>query len=154
MFFEYDHKKINFPPVDCFECYTLGLQTSQLWFVVKHNVFYLENYDKCKIHICPSSTITARVVVIGGIENSPLFCPIRSEPSPHTSRIPVRHSASSETPPANHRKSSSNSTVSSRDKDKSATIKVWKLLRPGLHRHLSLSGTYTLPPIAADEHKW
>ncbi|XP_044024321.1 cytosolic carboxypeptidase-like protein 5 isoform X2 [Siniperca chuatsi] len=66
----------------------------------------------------------------------------KCELQPHTSRIPVRRVGSTETPPRHDSKTSPTSInpVSSGDKDKSATMKVWKLLRPGLHRHLSLSG--------------
>nr|XP_046228458.1 cytosolic carboxypeptidase-like protein 5 isoform X2 [Scatophagus argus] len=61
---------------------------------------------------------------------------------PHMSRIPIRQVGSTETLPTHDHKTSPTSinVVLSRDKDESATMKVWKLLRPGLHRHLSLSG--------------
>ncbi|XP_074471126.1 cytosolic carboxypeptidase-like protein 5 isoform X4 [Sebastes fasciatus] len=66
----------------------------------------------------------------------------KCELQPHMSRIPIRRAESTETPPAQDSKTSptSNSPVSSGDKEESATMKVWKLLRPGFHRHLSLSG--------------
>ncbi|XP_041815214.1 cytosolic carboxypeptidase-like protein 5 isoform X2 [Chelmon rostratus] len=66
----------------------------------------------------------------------------KCELQPHVSRIPVRQVGSTETPPTQDSKTSPSSTspVSSGDKDESATMKVWKLLKPGLHRHLSLSG--------------
>ncbi|XP_059212317.1 cytosolic carboxypeptidase-like protein 5 [Centropristis striata] len=66
----------------------------------------------------------------------------KCELQPHMSRIPIRRAGSTETPPAHDSKTSptSISPVSPGDKEESATMKVWKLLRPGLHRHLSLSG--------------
>ncbi|XP_034555144.1 cytosolic carboxypeptidase-like protein 5 [Notolabrus celidotus] len=66
----------------------------------------------------------------------------KCELQPPLSRIPIRRVESTETPPTHVSKAAltSISTVSPGDKDKSATMKVWKLLRPGLHRHLSLSG--------------
>ncbi|XP_070781950.1 cytosolic carboxypeptidase-like protein 5 isoform X2 [Enoplosus armatus] len=66
----------------------------------------------------------------------------KCELQPHVSRIPIRRVGSTETPPTHDSKTSptSISPVSPGDKDESATMKVWKLLRPGLHRHLSLSG--------------
>ncbi|KAM6992169.1 cytosolic carboxypeptidase-like protein 5 [Tautogolabrus adspersus] len=58
------------------------------------------------------------------------------------SRIPIRRVGSTETPLTNDSKTSPTSMnpVSPGEKDKSASMKVWKLLKPGLHRHLSLSG--------------
>uniref|UniRef100_H3CWD9 Cytosolic carboxypeptidase-like protein 5 n=1 Tax=Tetraodon nigroviridis TaxID=99883 RepID=H3CWD9_TETNG len=50
----------------------------------------------------------------------------KCELRPHVSRIPIRRM--------------STKSASSRDKNEAATAKVWKLLRPGLQRHLSLSG--------------
>ncbi|XP_051264334.1 cytosolic carboxypeptidase-like protein 5 isoform X2 [Dicentrarchus labrax] len=66
----------------------------------------------------------------------------KCELQPHMSRIPIRRAASTQTPPTHDSKTSptSKNPVVSGDKDESATMKVWKLLRPGLHRHLSLSG--------------
>ncbi|KAM3603595.1 uncharacterized protein V6R79_025633 [Siganus canaliculatus] len=66
----------------------------------------------------------------------------KCELQPHTSRIPIRRVGSTETPPTHDSKISTTSikSVLNRDKDESATMKVWKLIRPGLHRHLSLSG--------------
>uniref|UniRef100_UPI0037E94700 cytosolic carboxypeptidase-like protein 5 n=1 Tax=Semicossyphus pulcher TaxID=241346 RepID=UPI0037E94700 len=66
----------------------------------------------------------------------------KCELQPHMSRIPIRRVGSTETPPTHDSKTSPTSInpVSPGDKDKSATMKVWKLLKPGLHRHLSLSG--------------
>ncbi|XP_049446065.1 cytosolic carboxypeptidase-like protein 5 isoform X2 [Epinephelus fuscoguttatus] len=66
----------------------------------------------------------------------------KCELQPHLSRIPIRRAGSTETPPAPDGKASSTSInpVSSGGKEESATMKVWKLLKPGLHRHLSLSG--------------
>ncbi|XP_069014709.1 cytosolic carboxypeptidase-like protein 5 [Embiotoca jacksoni] len=60
----------------------------------------------------------------------------------HMSRIPIRSAGSSDTPPTHNSKTSptSNNPASPGDEEVSATMKVWKLLRPGLHRHLSLSG--------------
>ncbi|XP_038583273.1 cytosolic carboxypeptidase-like protein 5 isoform X1 [Micropterus salmoides] len=65
----------------------------------------------------------------------------KCELQPHMSRIPIRRVESTETPPTHDSKTSPSSInpVSSGNKDDSATMKVWKLLRPGLHRHLSLS---------------
>ncbi|KAM9704624.1 cytosolic carboxypeptidase-like protein 5 isoform 2-T2 [Menidia menidia] len=56
---------------------------------------------------------------------------------PPMSRIPIRKSGSTDAPHAHNAKTSSSSP---RDKEVSATMKVWKLLRPGIHRHLSLPG--------------
>ncbi|XP_078029806.1 cytosolic carboxypeptidase-like protein 5 isoform X2 [Epinephelus lanceolatus] len=66
----------------------------------------------------------------------------KCELQPHLSRIPIRRAGSTETPPAPDSKTSPTSInpVSSGGKEESATMKVWKLLKPGLHRHLSLSG--------------
>ncbi|XP_010780571.1 cytosolic carboxypeptidase-like protein 5 [Notothenia coriiceps] len=64
----------------------------------------------------------------------------KCELQPTMSRIPIRRVGSTETPPA--KSPTSTNPVSSGDMD-TATMKVWKLLRPGLHRHLSLSGMYT-----------
>ncbi|KAI9528206.1 hypothetical protein NQZ68_023186 [Dissostichus eleginoides] len=61
----------------------------------------------------------------------------KCELQPTMSRIPIRRVGSTETPPA--KSPTSTNPVSSGDMD-TATMKVWKLLRPGLHRHLSLSG--------------
>ncbi|XP_075939638.1 cytosolic carboxypeptidase-like protein 5 isoform X2 [Anarhichas minor] len=60
----------------------------------------------------------------------------------HMSRIPIRRAGSTESHPAHGSKISPTSInpVSSGEEEESATMKVWKLLRPGLHRHLSLSG--------------
>ncbi|MEQ2217482.1 hypothetical protein XENOCAPTIV_011881 [Xenoophorus captivus] len=55
------------------------------------------------------------------------------------SRIPVRRAGSSDTP-LPHIKASS--TLSG-DKEVSSTMKVLKLLRPGLHRHQAISGMFT-----------
>ncbi|KAM3860913.1 cytosolic carboxypeptidase-like protein 5 [Diretmus argenteus] len=65
----------------------------------------------------------------------------KCELQPRTSRIPIRKMGSTETPPtymnASH---SSNNPTSPGIKAGSATMRVWKLLKPGLRRHLSLSG--------------
>ncbi|KAK5880374.1 hypothetical protein CesoFtcFv8_023409 [Champsocephalus esox] len=61
----------------------------------------------------------------------------KCELQPTMSRIPIRRVGSTETPPA--KSPTGTNPVSSGDMD-TATMKVWKLLRPGLHRHLSLSG--------------
>ncbi|XP_063758859.1 cytosolic carboxypeptidase-like protein 5 isoform X2 [Eleginops maclovinus] len=61
----------------------------------------------------------------------------KCELQPHLSRIPILRGGSTETPPA--KSPTSINPVSSEDMG-TATMKVWKLLRPGLHRHLSLSG--------------
>ncbi|XP_047244787.1 cytosolic carboxypeptidase-like protein 5 isoform X3 [Girardinichthys multiradiatus] len=60
----------------------------------------------------------------------------KSELQPHMSRIPVRRAGSSDAP-LPHIKASS--TLSG-DKEVSSTMKVLKLLRPGLHRHQAISG--------------
>ncbi|XP_008294530.1 cytosolic carboxypeptidase-like protein 5 isoform X1 [Stegastes partitus] len=66
----------------------------------------------------------------------------KCELQPHMSRIPIRRVGSTDAPTASSTKTSptSNNPTSPGDKEVSATMKVWKLLRPGLHRHLSLSG--------------
>ncbi|XP_041661649.1 cytosolic carboxypeptidase-like protein 5 isoform X2 [Cheilinus undulatus] len=66
----------------------------------------------------------------------------KCELQPAVSRIPIRRVGSIETTATNDSKSFSTSInpVSPGEKDRSATMKVWKLLKPGLHRHLSLSG--------------
>lgn len=50
---------------------------------------------------------------------------------------------STDAPPKHNNKASPSSNNPPGGKEVSATMKVWKLLRPGLHRHLSLSGMYT-----------
>lgn len=55
---------------------------------------------------------------------------------PHLSRIPIRRTGSSETVPAH----SKNKQPSVTAKQELSSLRVWKLLRPGLQRHLSLSG--------------
>ncbi|XP_040919761.1 cytosolic carboxypeptidase-like protein 5 isoform X2 [Toxotes jaculatrix] len=66
----------------------------------------------------------------------------KCELQPHVSRIPIRRMGSTDTPSTRDRKTASNSNNPSSpgEKESSATMKVWKLLRPGLHQHLSLSG--------------
>ncbi|XP_028460269.1 cytosolic carboxypeptidase-like protein 5 isoform X2 [Perca flavescens] len=66
----------------------------------------------------------------------------KCELQPHVSRIPIRRVGSTESPPAHDSATSPSGVnlVPSGDKEVSATMKVWKLLRPGLHRHLSLPG--------------
>ncbi|TMS12762.1 hypothetical protein E3U43_017720 [Larimichthys crocea] len=66
----------------------------------------------------------------------------KCELQPHMSRIPIRQVGSTETLPTHDSKTSPTSInpASSGDQDELATMKVWKLLRPGLHRHLPLSG--------------
>ncbi|XP_070705858.1 cytosolic carboxypeptidase-like protein 5 [Pempheris klunzingeri] len=66
----------------------------------------------------------------------------KCELQPHASRIPIRKVGSTEAPPPRGSETSPTSInpVPSGEKDESATIKVWKLLRPGFHRRLSLSG--------------
>ncbi|TNN35382.1 Cytosolic carboxypeptidase-like protein 5 [Liparis tanakae] len=54
----------------------------------------------------------------------------RCELQPHP-RIPIRRAGSTEAPPT---------PSSMNPEEETAPIKVWKLFRPGLHRHLSLSG--------------
>uniref|UniRef100_A0A3Q2QCU3 Cytosolic carboxypeptidase-like protein 5 n=1 Tax=Fundulus heteroclitus TaxID=8078 RepID=A0A3Q2QCU3_FUNHE len=54
----------------------------------------------------------------------------------HSSRIPIRRAGSSDAP-LPHLKASS---PLSGDKEVASTMKVLKLLRPGLHRHLTISG--------------
>ncbi|XP_068433049.1 cytosolic carboxypeptidase-like protein 5 isoform X2 [Clinocottus analis] len=64
------------------------------------------------------------------------------ELQPHMSRIPVRRAGSTESAPLHGSKTppTSINPASSGDMEKTATMKVWKLLRPGLHRHSALSG--------------
>ncbi|XP_022050858.2 cytosolic carboxypeptidase-like protein 5 isoform X1 [Acanthochromis polyacanthus] len=66
----------------------------------------------------------------------------KCELQPHISRIPIRRVGSTDAPPTHNPKTSptSNNPASPGDKEVSATMKVWKLIRPGLQRHLSLSG--------------
>ncbi|XP_074541279.1 cytosolic carboxypeptidase-like protein 5 isoform X2 [Halichoeres trimaculatus] len=66
----------------------------------------------------------------------------KCELQPPLSRIPIRRVESTDKPPTLSGKTSLTSlrSVSPGEKEKSATMKVWKLLKPGLHRHLSLSG--------------
>ncbi|XP_053193254.1 cytosolic carboxypeptidase-like protein 5 [Scomber japonicus] len=64
----------------------------------------------------------------------------KCELQPHVSRIPIRRVGSSETSPTRDSKTSPISTnPPSPANEHSATMKVWKLIRPGLHRHLSLT---------------
>lgn len=73
------------------------------------------------------------------------YCPLcylpRCELQPHISRIPIRRAGSTETPPT-HIRNTASSSDNQAAKEESATLKVWKLLKPGLQRHLSLSGMY------------
>ncbi|XP_072218490.1 cytosolic carboxypeptidase-like protein 5 isoform X2 [Leuresthes tenuis] len=62
----------------------------------------------------------------------------KCELQPHVSRIPIRRAGSTDTPPTHNAKTPS--PTSPGDKEVLATMNMWKLLRPGLHRHLSLSG--------------
>ncbi|XP_028252825.1 cytosolic carboxypeptidase-like protein 5 isoform X2 [Parambassis ranga] len=64
----------------------------------------------------------------------------KCELQPHTSRIPIRRAGSMDTAPTHRTSSISSNLASPGDKQLSATMKVWKLLKPGLNRHLSLSG--------------
>nr|XP_020459288.1 cytosolic carboxypeptidase-like protein 5 isoform X3 [Monopterus albus] len=65
----------------------------------------------------------------------------KCELQPHMSRIPIRRVGSTDLTLTLHSTSStSNNPSSFGGKDVSATMKVWKLLRPGLQRHPSLSG--------------
>ncbi|XP_071385968.1 cytosolic carboxypeptidase-like protein 5 [Centroberyx affinis] len=66
----------------------------------------------------------------------------KCELQPRMSRIPIRRVGSTETPPTYDMNSSpsSNNPTSSGVKEESATMRVWKLIKPGLRRHLSLSG--------------
>ncbi|XP_018553441.1 cytosolic carboxypeptidase-like protein 5 isoform X1 [Lates calcarifer] len=66
----------------------------------------------------------------------------KCELQPQTSRIPIRKVGSTDTPVTRDSKTTpaGSSPSSAGEKEESATMKVWKLLRPGLHRHLSLSG--------------
>ncbi|XP_015250469.1 PREDICTED: cytosolic carboxypeptidase-like protein 5 isoform X1 [Cyprinodon variegatus] len=60
----------------------------------------------------------------------------KCELQPHTSRIPIRKAGSSEAP-LPHLKAS---VSTSGDSEVASSMKVLKLLRPGLHRHLAMSG--------------
>ncbi|KAM4521579.1 cytosolic carboxypeptidase-like protein 5 isoform 2-T5 [Odontesthes bonariensis] len=62
----------------------------------------------------------------------------KCELQPHVSRIPIRRAGSTDIPPTHNTKT--HSSTSAGDKEVLATRKMWKLLRPGLQRHLSLSG--------------
>ncbi|KAM4633561.1 cytosolic carboxypeptidase-like protein 5 isoform 2-T2 [Polymixia lowei] len=66
----------------------------------------------------------------------------KCELQPRISRIPIRRAGSTEVPPTHTTNSSpsSNRSVSSGMKDDSTTMRVWRLLKPGLRKHLSLSG--------------
>ncbi|KAK2856486.1 hypothetical protein Q5P01_005221 [Channa striata] len=61
---------------------------------------------------------------------------------PHMSRIPIQRVGSTDAPFTRDSKASTirKSSSSFGKKEESATMKVWKLIRPGLHRHMSLSG--------------
>ncbi|XP_024912413.1 cytosolic carboxypeptidase-like protein 5 isoform X3 [Cynoglossus semilaevis] len=61
---------------------------------------------------------------------------------PHVSRITIRKTRSNENPVPWGIKTTTvtNSLSSPGEKEEMATMKVWKLLRPGIHRHLSLTG--------------
>ncbi|KAK7907149.1 hypothetical protein WMY93_015761 [Mugilogobius chulae] len=52
---------------------------------------------------------------------------------PHLSRIPIRRTGSGEAPPKNN-------SSGGKTKEELSSLRVWKLLRPGLQRHLSLTG--------------
>ncbi|XP_071334803.1 cytosolic carboxypeptidase-like protein 5 isoform X2 [Trachinotus anak] len=60
----------------------------------------------------------------------------KCELQPHMSRIPIRRLGSTDTSSTRDSKT----TPVRNNPEESATMKVWKMLRPGLHRHLSLSG--------------
>nr|XP_019947496.1 PREDICTED: cytosolic carboxypeptidase-like protein 5 isoform X2 [Paralichthys olivaceus] len=66
----------------------------------------------------------------------------KCELQPHVSRLTIRRMGSTDVPSTRENKTTpvKNNASSPGQKDESATMKVWKLLRPGLHRHLSLSG--------------
>ncbi|XP_056267126.1 cytosolic carboxypeptidase-like protein 5 isoform X2 [Pseudoliparis swirei] len=68
----------------------------------------------------------------------------RCELQPHP-RTPIRRAGSTEAPPP----PGGNTPSSMNPEEETAPMKVWKLLRPGLHRHLSLSGIDT-PPGSPD----
>ncbi|KAG7244305.1 hypothetical protein INR49_004445 [Caranx melampygus] len=63
----------------------------------------------------------------------------KCELQPHVSRIPIRRLGSIDSSSIRDSKT----TPVSNNPEESTTMKVLKLLRPGLHRHLSLSGMYT-----------
>ncbi|XP_032398398.1 cytosolic carboxypeptidase-like protein 5 isoform X2 [Etheostoma spectabile] len=91
-------------------------------------------------HPAEARTETAKALGPEHILSSIKFS--KCELQPHVSRIPIRRVGSTESPPAHDTTASPRSInpVPLGDKEVSATMKVWKLLRPGLHRHLSLSG--------------
>ncbi|XP_022593570.1 cytosolic carboxypeptidase-like protein 5 [Seriola dumerili] len=60
----------------------------------------------------------------------------KCELQPHISRIPIRRLGSTDTSSTRDSKT----TPVSNNPEESPSMKVWKLLKPGLHRHLSLSG--------------
>ncbi|XP_029902487.1 cytosolic carboxypeptidase-like protein 5 isoform X2 [Myripristis murdjan] len=91
-------------------------------------------------HPTEASTETARNMGPDHILSSIEFS--KCELQPRISRIPIRRVGSTETPPTsdtNTSPSSHNPTISG-VKEESATMRVWKLIKPGLRRHLSLSG--------------
>uniref|UniRef100_A0A3B4WSK0 Cytosolic carboxypeptidase-like protein 5 n=1 Tax=Seriola lalandi dorsalis TaxID=1841481 RepID=A0A3B4WSK0_SERLL len=68
--------------------------------------------------------------------NTPTGCELQ----PHISRIPIRRLGSTDTSST----PDSKTTPVSSNPEESPSMKVWKLLKPGLHRHLSLSGMYCI----------
>nr|XP_040016197.1 cytosolic carboxypeptidase-like protein 5 isoform X2 [Gasterosteus aculeatus aculeatus] len=69
------------------------------------------------------------------------------ELQPHVSRIPVRRAASTEAAHPAHGSKNPPTCIdplSPGEKEDSATMRLWKLLRPGLHRHLSVCA----PPVS------
>ncbi|KAL6096321.1 uncharacterized protein ACO6RY_10050 [Pungitius sinensis] len=69
------------------------------------------------------------------------------ELQPHMSRIPIRRAASTERHPADGTKTSPTciDSVSPGEKEESATMRVWKLLKPGLHHNRSVCTPPMLP---------
>ncbi|XP_037306231.2 cytosolic carboxypeptidase-like protein 5 isoform X2 [Pungitius pungitius] len=69
------------------------------------------------------------------------------ELQPHMSRIPIRRAASTERHPADGTETSPTciDSVSPGEKEESATLRVWKLLKPDLHHNLSVCTPPMLP---------
>ncbi|XP_023285700.1 cytosolic carboxypeptidase-like protein 5 isoform X1 [Seriola lalandi dorsalis] len=85
-------------------------------------------------HSTETRTETAKGLAPEHILSSIKFS--KCELQPHISRIPIRRLGSTDTSST----PDSKTTPVSSNPEESPSMKVWKLLKPGLHRHLSLSG--------------
>ncbi|XP_056260731.1 cytosolic carboxypeptidase-like protein 5 isoform X1 [Seriola aureovittata] len=85
-------------------------------------------------HSTETRTETAKGLAPEHILSSIKFS--KCELQPHISRIPIRRLGSTDTSSTRDSKT----TPVSNNPEESPSMKVWKLLKPGLHRHLSLSG--------------